>query len=202
MRRGCGDAAAVLFLFPPEIARENVATVSIPSVVAMKREISAQIVSGRGWAKRHLSPLAGELFALVGENFHPGSLNLILNRPLRLHENHAIKFAGGQRMLWPVLLNNVPVWLYRWHDAPLHVVEILSQHHLRGSLGFGDGDRILLSVAGDHVATITLRERMAWELLWRGRKKLYYKSYTYFTRTLAVCRWLGATQGSPKHHPN
>src|SRR5687768_3842839 len=125
-------------------------------VSTSNREFTGHVVSGRGLAEKHLSTLAGDVARIMGEPPCPGSLNVILDRPLRLEVSEARAVEGGARLFWPATLNGLPVWLYRWKNAPLHVVEIVSPQYLRGTLGLSDNDRVAIVLGKEQVAKIRL----------------------------------------------
>ncbi len=89
-----------------------------------------RVTKGRGFAKDifAMEPIPGALSD--GGRFYPGSLNVVLDGPVRLDVGKAIPFAGGKRYLWHVSINGVgtPVFAYRWKGCPLHVLEIVSPH--------------------------------------------------------------------------
>jgi hypothetical protein len=128
------------------------------------------------------------------EQFVEGSLNLILKQPLMFANENALKFDDGRRLLWPASLNGLPVWIYRWQHAPLHVVELLSRVHLRQGLGLVDGDLVKVSTKGTNVAIVSPVGRLVWNLCWLGRREWCYTNDRYYFRTKRWCRELGATQ--------
>lgn len=154
---------------------------------------SGKVASGRGRAKSELLPWIEQLQALTGEKLHPGSLNLYLDRPLRLNEAAAFKFDGGRRMVWRASLNGSSVLLYRWRECPFHVVEVLSSTALRECLRLKDGDNITLKVGYTQVGLIKPIEHFIWAALWAGRGKWHYSS----TKYCGFCILLGVAQQEP-----
>src|SRR6185437_10804648 len=104
--------------------------------------LSVRVTSGRRRASRELLGWAGQLEGFAGEKLQPGSLNVYLDRPLRLCKAGALRFDGGGRMLWRASLNGLPVLLYRWRECPFHIIEILSAVDLRTQFGLRDGDAV------------------------------------------------------------
>ena len=103
-----------------------------------------QVVCGRGLAAPELVTLSVQVQAIVKEPLCPGSLNIVLNRPMRLLDTAGFAFDRGYRTLWPASLGGINVWVYRWRESPLHVVEILSSVYLRGRLNLKNGDAVTL----------------------------------------------------------
>lgn len=157
-------------------------------------EVEGSIISGRGKASYHLLESFDELKSITNETLVPGSLNVVLKRPVWLAPERAMPFAGGHRMLWRGWLDGIPVWLYRWSAAPLHVVEILSSIHLRSALNLRDGMRVRIKLDADQVRPIPWLARAAWAVIWSDRRTWSYTNDTYycFVRPWGM-RW-GATQ--------
>jgi Methyltransferase domain/Domain of unknown function DUF120 len=158
------------------------------------QEFTGHVVSGRGFASQHLSTLADEIAPIVGGPPYPGSLNVVLDRPLRLEASEARAVEGGARLFWPATLNGLPVWLYRWTTAPLHVVEIVSPQYLRGHLGLHDNDRVAIAIGREQVAGIKPFSRAVWASVWLGRRDWAYTNPRYVDRTRYWCSRWGANQ--------
>ena len=163
-------------------------------VSTSNREFTGQVVSGRGLAAKHLSTLADDIARIVGGPPCPGSLNVILDRPLRLEASEARAVEGGARLFWPATLNGLAVWLYRWKYTPLHVVEIVSPQYLRGILGLSDNDQVAIVIGRKQVAKIKPFSRVVWAFVWLGRRDWAYQNNRYYHRTKAWCSRWGATQ--------
>ena len=163
-------------------------------VSTSNREFTGHVVSGRGLAAKHLSILADDIARIVGGPPCPGSLNVILDRPLRLEASEARAVEGGARLFWPATLNGLPVWLYRWKHAPLHVVEIVSPQYIRGTLGLSDNDRVAIVIGREQVAKIKPFSGAVWAFVWLGRRDWAYKNNQYVHRTTGWCLRWGATQ--------
>jgi len=159
------------------------------------------VTSGRGNARKHIAENAHEIRLLINEVLFPGSLNLILERPLFFSNATALRFANTQRLLWPGKLNQVPVWFYRWQQTPLHVLEVLSGTKLRDRLNLKDGDVIEIEIDQMHVTPITRTSHLAWLALWAGRADWAYTHDRYYWRTRPLAIDLGATQDNGEHHP-
>ena len=160
-------------------------------------DFRGQVTSGRGKATADLLSLRDDLLPIVNELLCPGSLNVLLNRPVRLRDSAASAFDGGRRMLWRASLNGIDIWVYRWEGAPLHVAEVLSSVHLRQRLDLKDGDEINLRLSSDLIAAITPLGVLTWIALWIGRRSWFYSSNSYYNRTLSWGKDLGAAQKAP-----
>lgn len=156
--------------------------------------LTGVVTRGRGVAK---GLFASELVSGAlpdGESLFPGSLNIVLDLPVKLDFNVAIPFAGGSRYLWPVSISgvDVPVFVYRWKGCPLHVLEIVSTQRLRDKLGLEDGFVLELSLPCHYVSNVNRIAVAVWWLLWRGRESWYYtkeryKRLVYLSRLNRFC---------------
>ena len=160
-------------------------------------KIAGRVRSGRGTASAHLAEVRTEVEGITKEAVIHGTLNMILDRPLRLNEAEARFVGQNLRMLWPATLNGIDVWVYRCKDTALHVVEVLSSVHLRDRFGLKDGDRVILTMHTDHIDQIGAIGRTAWAVVWAGRRDWCYTSDRYYFRLRKYCMALGATQQSP-----
>lgn len=163
----------------------------------IKAKLGGRVVSGRGLAAADLARFDGELSKISAQPLHPGSLNVVLTRPVRLADSRGHAFDRGRRMLWPASADGLDVWLYRWRECPLHIIEVLAPISLREHFGLRNGDRITLRVESDCLEPIGHAARVAWIAFWLGRKRLAYSSDTYNERMKYVSTHLGATQEQP-----
>jgi hypothetical protein len=160
-------------------------------------KIAGRVRSGRGAASARMAEVQTELEGITNEAIIPGTLNIILDRPLRLNEAEARFFGKNLRMLWPATLNGIDVWVIRWKDTALHVAEVLSSVHLRDQFGLKDGDRVTLTMHIDHIDRIGAIGRTVWAIVWVGRRDWCYTSDGYYFKLRKYCMALGATQQSP-----
>jgi hypothetical protein len=159
--------------------------------------LEGQVVCGRGLATPELVRLREQVQAIVKEPLYPGSLNIVLNRPVRLRDTDGFMFDLNYRTLWRASLGGIDVWVYRWRESPLHVVEILSSVYLRGSLNLKNGDAVTLRMSSAQTGELHFFERFIWALLWRGRRRWFYSYKLYSNRTVRLGKELGATQEQP-----
>lgn len=153
------------------------------------------VAPGRGVATRRVTEFAGELCEIVGRELYPGSLNVVLNAPLRLDEAAGSRFDGGRRLLWPAMLDGVEVWLYRYRRAPLHVFEVVSTVRLRDALSLVDGQTVTIKIRDEGIGEISFFDKLVWSAFWLGRRKWYYSHDGYGLMTERWCIRLGAAQG-------
>src|SRR5579863_3980160 len=160
-------------------------------------DLKGQVVSGRGLAAAELSTLREQLQTIVREPLCPGSLNIILNRPVRLLDAAGLAFDLDYRTLWGASLGGLNVWVYRWRESPLHIVEILSPVYLRERLNLKNGDTVTLRISRGQIEKIHFGERFIWAALWTGRRHWFYSYKFYSNHTVRFGKELGATQEQP-----
>jgi hypothetical protein len=159
--------------------------------------LEGQVVGGRGLAAPELVALREQVQAIVKEPLCPGSLNLVLNRPVRLLDTAGFAFDLDYRTLWRASLGGIDVWVYRWRESPLHIVEILSSVYLRERLNLKNGDTVTLRIGRAQIGKLRYLERLIWSLLWTGRRRWFYLYKFYSNRTVRFGKDLGATQEQP-----
>ncbi|MGH6683333.1 MAG: hypothetical protein ACRECA_05320 [Pseudolabrys sp.] len=159
-------------------------------------KITGRVRSGRGMASAQLAGFMTELEKVTHEAIRPGTLNIILDRPMRLNEAEAFFFDRNSRMVWPARLNDMNVWVYRWKHSALHVVEVLSSVNLRSCFDLKDGDRLTLTMLPGHIDRIGAVAAIVWAIVWFGRQDLCYTNDRYYFAFHKFCQTLGATQQS------
>jgi SAM-dependent methyltransferase len=159
--------------------------------------VEGQVVAGRGLAAPELVTLREQVQAIVGEPLCPGSLNVVLKHPVRLLDAAGFAFDLNYRTLWRASLGGVNVWVYRWRESPLHIVEILASVHLRERLNLKDGDTVSLRMSPGQIGEIRFLERFVWSALWSGRRRWFYSHKFYSDHTVRLGKELGATQEQP-----
>lgn len=157
-------------------------------------EISGRVRSGRGKASAELAIHREEIEELTGQNIFPGSLNVILDRPIRFKQSEAALFDNGFRMLWPAEIGGVAVWIYRWRHAALHVAELLSSDKLRDMSCICNNDKVIININKSIIDEIDWMQSLAWNMIWAGRRDWCYTNDRYYFETLRFCRVMGATQ--------
>src|SRR5688572_744237 len=167
---------------------------STPDRLGSTLNIAGAVIAGRGNARAVIRENLSELSAKLGVCLVEGTLNIVLTRPLHLLPESATTFARGARLLWPVLINGMPVWACRWRHSPLHVLELLSPIRLRVALSLSDGDEVVIGVRRSDLAPLSPIARLAWTLWWRGRREWYYTGDRYKDHAKKWCRYFSATQ--------
>jgi hypothetical protein len=159
---------------------EDQQNISEPS---MDIEFYGKVISGQGAATAELLSLEKELLAIVKEPLFPGSLNVLLKHPVLFRDETGTLFFDDaeRRAIWPASLNGVGVWIYRWRDAPLHMVEIICKFNLRKRFNLQNGDRVSLRVGEHHIEQISLSSKFAWAAVWIGRRQWTYPNIEYLT---------------------
>ena len=144
-------------------------------------KLTGAVIKGRGVAKERLKQDEEISFKISSEIF-PGSLNLVMSRPLVLLTDQSIKTT--RRFLVKGAVQGRTVWLVRWNSCPLHVVEVISEHNLRRCLGLEEGQDISVEVTGDPFLRPRAISLIVWTIFWNGRGQLYYRSdwYVKFVR--------------------
>lgn len=102
-------------------------------------DLKGQVVSGRPLAAAEPLTLREQVQTIIREPLCAGSLNIVLNRSVRLHDAARLAFYFDYRTLWGTSLGGMKVWVYRGCESPLHIVKILSRVHLRERLNLKNG---------------------------------------------------------------
>lgn len=160
--------------------------------------VSGRVTSGYGHATFHIRDNARKIRSALGERLVEGSLNIVLKHPLMFRRDSAIqiRFHRGwsPQLYWRGRLNGIDVWLYRWDDIPLHIVEVVSAVYLRKHLNLSDGDEVRIAVRKCDVGRVSSVGRLTWLLFWLGRKRWSFTKYTYWKMAQRWCVNFGATQ--------
>lgn len=172
--------------------------VTMATETERRRCVMGEVLSGRGKAAEHIEQEMIQFREATGEDFIPGSLNIALAEPIFFDFKQAKSVSEGERLLWKAHLMGEPVWVYRFPHAPLHIVEVLSTKHLRNHLDLRDGQSVPIEIDKHIAVNLTLQQRIAWILLWKGRETWSYKRDNYYLRTRSLSIELGATQAISK----
>ncbi len=164
-------------------------------------QIIGQVASGRGMGTDRVIRFKHELYAIIKQFLYPGTLNILLNRPVRLPDSLGFTFDHDGGKVWPASLNGVDVWIYRWRGCPLHIAEVLSPYCLRDRLNLKDGDDVTLGLSDEQADEINPLGRIAWAALWLGRRDSYFlrdSCHTGQNKTMLWSKKLGALQQQPE----
>jgi hypothetical protein len=155
------------------------------------------VAAGNGKSSFHVERQAELIRDALGASMVIGSLNIILKRPVVLKNETARTTCFDNEkphFYWPGRLNGTDVWLYRWQSAPLHIVELLGTVHLRTHLHLSDGDAVEVEARQCDIGRIPALGRLAWILLWSGRRKGTYANHRYYFPAQRWGKKFGATQ--------
>jgi hypothetical protein len=142
-------------------------------VTAIRRQ--GQVISGRGQGTALFSGLP-ELRKHFGADPFPGTLNVILNRPIWFKPERAvIRLNFCHRLLWRATLDGVWCLFHRWRECPLHVIELISIHQF----GVKKGQDITVAFDAADVQPIPWRRLLGWHYLWFGRRRFHYADDAY-----------------------
>ena len=142
-------------------------------------EIKGMVLSGRDKATKYLESLPENIIDSGGIAIYPGSLNLVLERPVTFDSSKALVFDSGKRMLWPVSFLETEAWACRWVGARVHVLEIVSKINLRREHGLSDGDKVSVITGSQNIMGTPFVAKMVNFVCWGGRKHWYYSKEWY-----------------------
>ena len=148
--------------------------------------LNARIISGRGIASQKELLNSNELKLLNIDKLVPGTINLILNKPIEmplkgmdLIKKTRGKFFRNKSYFWKGYINNIPVVFIRWQGCPSHILEAISEFHLR-SKGYSPGREVTVSFEKQIFKDLKNLNKICWRLLWGGREDLWYSSNFYW----------------------
>ena len=142
-----------------------------------------RVVSGRGKATLRLEGRK-ELFGYFGAKPQPGSLNIILDRPILFSPGRAkVRLVDRTLLAWPARMEGQPCLILRWENCPLHVAELISPYRFQVQ----KGDRALLQLDVADTAPILLHRLFGWGCLWFLREARFYSDgkYRYWATKMA-----------------
>jgi hypothetical protein len=94
-----------------------------------------------------------------------------------LNTRTAIRPTFDVELYWRVRIGELSCVAHRWPECPLHVVEILSDQHLRDRFGWRDGDAVEVEFSNSDIAPMPVSVWLAWQMVWRGRERAFYGDY-------------------------
>ena len=151
--------------------------------------ITGRVISGRGLAATQFADDSEALTELLGAPPYIGTLNLLVDElVLFRRETAATPTKGGRHMFWPAEMFGRRCLVMRWPYCPFHVVEIVSDVHLRSAFQLTAGSRIELKC--DDMLPVPFPNRIAWLAIWAGRRELAYTSDAYYYLLLRFARSL------------
>jgi len=145
------------------------------------KKIKGCVNSGRGLAKAIIENSYSEIEDLTSEKMYPGSLNIVLNRPISFKSSQGHRFDNGRKCLWRAFIADVkiPVYVYRWKGCPLHIIELISTEKLRERFKLVNGSKLCIDIDDAMVARLPFYRHFIWMILWRYRETYYYNNNKY-----------------------
>lgn len=139
------------------------------------------VTSGRGEAKHIFGGIDTFREMSDMQPLFPGSLNVVVDFPVRLHFSLGKQFSTSPRFLWQARLkgSDIPIYVYRWKGCPLHVLELVSPIQLREALGLLDGSVVELELLPEAIGKVGWIAHCCWMFLWKGRVSWYYTHEKY-----------------------
>lgn len=139
--------------------------------------MKAKVVDGRGIATGKMKRLE-EGLQKQQVKFYPGTLNLVLDRPISLRKDMATIQLEEQFLFWPMILNDTECMAHRFGQCPFHIVEVVAEHKLRDTIDVSD-NLVEIRLNVKDVKNLSPLQHLMWTLAWKGREQLYYTSNTY-----------------------
>ena len=155
--------------------------------------LGGRVVSGRGKATSRLKGRK-ELVDYFGAEPQPGTLNIILDRPILFSPRRAkLRCADTSLIGWPARMEGQPCLILRWRNCPLHVAELISGYWFQ----IPKGNRVLVELDAADTGPIPLKRLFGWSCVWFLRETRAYSDarYSYLANKLA--RRLPAFFGQP-----
>ena len=113
-----------------------------------------------GLMSRHLA----ELRNLTGLDLVLGTLNIRLERPIRLRETIPWKGWGSPAYMCPVSLLGHRAFAYRYSDMPPDRIEILSDTHFRSMHQLRDRDEVVVLIENRFLDELDAQTWVTWAI--------------------------------------
>ena len=162
-------------------------------------QMIGEVTSGRGLATGSLAVAREQMADMLGARPYPGTLNILLRRPVEFCPLRALRpdnYPLGRHSFWRGKVLGRNCLLFRWPFCPLHVVEVISDRHLRSAFNITDGTKVLINC--DDAAPVGFVNNICWTLLWAGRRRNAYTSETYQRHLWSRVRLLARKAGQPQ----
>lgn len=138
--------------------------------------LTGVVCSGRGIASQGIdADRAGEILCAIP---CPGTLNITMNYPLILLSSETMDAKGKQYAISGTI-NGIPCLVYRWRNAPLHVIEIISAEKLREALSLKDGQSVNVTIPKRKAKSPNNFRTKIWNLFYKNRPQSYYDDSIY-----------------------
>lgn len=143
-------------------------------------KLDGKITSGRRKHSKDPNRDFEKLKSYFLQAAYPGSLNVILEKPIGFNPNLAVVSGSGNHKYWEAnIFGNEKILIHRFNDCPFHIVQIVSTDFIRGKFGLSDGDSISISISSDSIVPMNWIEIVFWSVLWKFRENLFYTDSIY-----------------------
>ena len=136
-------------------------------------KLEGVVCAGRGRGASAINDNSDRIAEILGATPYPGTLNVILNRPLTLKGGVPLDAKAKHFGVYSEI-NGTPCLIERWKGGPLHVLEIVSSSFLREALGLKDGQIVELSVPKGSLVEPSGWRSWLWSLFYKDRPEGYY----------------------------
>ena len=160
-----------------------------------------RVVSGRGVATSILSGRR-ELLDYFGAEPQPGTLNVILDRPILFRPDRAkVRLEAPKILAWAARMEGHPCLVHRPRNCPFHVIEVISPYRFQ----IQKGSRTLVEFDVADTAQIAGGRLFVWGCLWYLRRSRACSAEPRWVTRLSrrLQRWSGqqAVQDLPEPNP-
>lgn len=144
-------------------------------------DVQTVLSPGRGKASKSLKDRLQHLDLPmdVAESLLSGTANLVATQTLYLDpKGNLLNGQLTEFRIWPAQLMGQNVYVIRWVHARSHIFEVIAPFRVRECFP-GDSPTLTLRLRKRDIVSPTLRERLVFNLIWRGRESFYYRSEIY-----------------------
>lgn len=144
-------------------------------------DVQTVLSDGRGRASKTLKDRLQhlDLPVDVAESLISGTANLVATQALHLDQkSNLLNGQSTEFRIWPAQLMGRNAYVIRWVHARSHIFEVIAPFRVRECFP-GDSPTLTLRLRKRDIVSPTLRERLVFNLIWRGRESFYYRSEIY-----------------------
>lgn len=144
-------------------------------------DVQTVLSDGRGRASKSLKDRLQhlDLPVDVAESLIAGTANLVATQALYLDEKSNLLYGQSTEFrIWPAQLKGQNAYVIRWVHARTHIFEVIAPFRIRECVN-GDSPMLTLKLKKSDIVSPALKERLVFNLIWRGRESLYYRSEIY-----------------------
>lgn len=169
----------------------------------MVHYFSGVVMSGRGIGRKRMIQLQS-FFDTHQHQFFPGTLNVVLDNPVKFNPETAPMNYNNVFLFWPIKLNGIDCWVYRWAQCPAHILEVVSEHCMRDTIEIDPRKPLEVSIESKYLKSLKPLNKLYWFGFWSVREKWFYTSdfYNkivgkYLNLIYYIKRFLGCKQKLP-----